>query len=67
MGLFGVVFALELAPMVTFIRVRAALARQARLRTFSVAAYRRINAVEVALLVVIVFVAALMARGARLF
>jgi putative membrane protein len=67
MGLFALVFALELAPMVTFIRARAALARQAPVPTFSVAAYRRINAAEVALLVAIVFVAAFMARGAWLF
>lgn len=67
MGLFGVVFALELTPMITFIRVRAARARRTPLPTFSVAAYRRINSAEVALLVAIVFVAAFMARGAWLF
>jgi hypothetical protein len=34
---------------------------------FSIEAYRRINAVELALIVAIVFVAAFMARGAWLF
>lgn len=67
MGLFGIVFALELAPMITFIRVRAALARHAPLPTFPLIAYRRINATEVMLLVTIVFVAAFMARGAWMF
>jgi uncharacterized membrane protein len=64
LGLFGVVFALELAPMITFIRVRTACKRGTTLPRFSIEAYRRINAVEV---VAIVFVAAFMARGAWLF
>lgn len=66
-GLFGLVFALELAPMITFIRVRTARGRGAALPEFSLAAYRRINTVEVVLIVAIVFVAAFMARGAWLF
>jgi putative membrane protein len=67
LGLFAIVFALELAPMITFIRVRIARRRGKELPTFSVAAFRRINAVEVALVVAIVFVAPFMARGAWLF
>ena len=63
LGLFGLVFLLELAPMVTFIRVRSAR-RQGVPFPFPLATYRRINAVETALVVVIVFVAAFMARGA---
>ena len=67
MALFGVVFALEVTPMMTFIRVRAARRRGAALPRFPVGTYRRINAAEVVLVVVIVFVAAFMARGAWLF
>jgi len=53
--------------MVTFIRVRQARRRGSALPRFSVNACRRINNVEVALVVAIVFVAAFMARGAWLF
>lgn len=67
LALFGTVFALELAPMTTFIRVRRARTRGMALPRFSVEAYRRINAVELALVVAIVFVAAFMARGVWLF
>jgi putative membrane protein len=67
LGLFGVVFALELTPMVTFIRVRSARRHSRALPRFSVEAYRRINSAEVVLIVAIVFVAAFMARGAWLF
>ena len=67
MALFATVFLLELAPMVTFIRVRGSRRTGAPLPSFSIETYRRINAAEVALVVTIVFVAALMARGAWLF
>jgi putative membrane protein len=67
LGLFALVSALEVAPMTTFMRVRLARRRHAALPRFSVAAYRRINAAEVVLVVAIVFVAAFMARGAWLF
>src|SRR5262249_29346939 len=67
MALFGLVVVLELAPMTTFIRVRAARRRGAALPPFSVEAYRRINSAEIALVAAIVFVAAFMARGAWLF
>jgi putative membrane protein len=67
LALFGLVFALELMPMVTFIRVRSARRRRTRLPQFSVEAYRRINAAQLVLVVAIVVVASLMARGAWLF
>lgn len=67
LGLFGLVFLLELVPMITFVRVRAARRRGTPLPSFSQAAYGRINHAEMMLLVVIVFVAAFMARGAWLF
>ena len=67
LSLFAVVFALELAPMMTFIRVRKARRERAAMPRFSIEAYRQINAVELALVVTIVFVAAFMARGAWMF
>jgi uncharacterized membrane protein len=67
LALFGLVFALEVAPMTTFIRVRSARRRRTALPRFSAEAYQRINTAEVALVVAIVFVAAFMARGAWLF
>jgi putative membrane protein len=67
LALFGLVFALELTPMITFIRVRTARRRGTALPRFSVEAYRRINTTETVLVVVIVFAAAFMARGAWLF
>jgi putative membrane protein len=67
LALFGLVFALELNPMVTFIRVRVARGRGAPLPAFSIQTFRWINSVELALVVSIVVVAAFMARGAWLF
>jgi uncharacterized membrane protein len=67
LALFGLVFALELTPMMTFIRVRTALKRKTPLPRFSVEAYRRVNTAEIVLVVAIVFAAAFMARGAWLF
>jgi putative membrane protein len=67
MALFGAVFALELAPMITFIRVRASRRSGAPLPAFPLAVYRRINTAEIALVIVIVFAAAFMARGAWMF
>ena len=67
LALFGLVFALELTPMITFIRVRSARRHRTPLPRFSVEAYRRINAAEIVLVVAIVFVATFMARGAWLF
>jgi putative membrane protein len=67
MSLFALVFVLEMMPMITFVRVRAARRRAASLPLFAVDIYRRINNAEIALVVIIVFVAAFMARGAWLF
>ncbi len=67
LALFGLVFALELAPMTTFIRARSARRRGTAPPRFSVESYRRINMAEIGLLVAIVFAAAFMARGAWLF
>ena len=67
LALFGVIFAIELTPMMTFVRVRSARKRHAPLPQFSVGTYRRLNNIELVLVVVIVFIAAFMARGAWLF
>ena len=67
LALFGLVFVLELTPMMTFIRVRAARKRGLALPRFPVQAYGRINSAEIVLVVAIVFVAAFMARGVWLF
>ena len=67
LALFGIVFLIELTPMMTFIRVRSARRRHAALPRFPLAAYRRINAAEVVFVIAIVFAAAFMARGAWLF
>jgi len=67
MALFLAVFVLELAPMTTFMRVRAAQRRGMAPPEFSVDAYRPINTAETVLVVVLVQIAALMARGAWLF
>ena len=67
LALFGLVFALEIVPMTTFIRVRAARARRTSLPAFSAGSFRRINSAETFLVVAIVFVAAFMARGAWMF
>ena len=67
LGLLALVFALELAPMATFIRVRIARKQARPLPQFSADTYRRINQAEMILIVAIVTVAAFMARGAWLF
>lgn len=68
MTLFLLVFALEIVPMVTFIRWRKAH-RQGALSLTGAPFERliRLNDVEVALIFLIPFVAALMVRGAWLF
>jgi putative membrane protein len=67
MALFALIFALELKPMITFVRARVARRRGAALPSFSQDAFRRVNGAETALVVAIVFAAAFMARGAWLF
>lgn len=67
MGLFASVVALEIFPMITFIRWRRARARGVSIAHAPWRTLIRLNDAEVALVVVIPFVAALMARGAWLF
>lgn len=63
MGLFVLVFALEITPMLTFISWRVALRRGGAPITSRVPQLVRLNDLETALVVVIPFVAAAMARG----
>lgn len=63
LGLFGLVFLLEIWPMVTFIRWRRQLRGGLAPDTSRAALFSRLNHLELALVVVIVFVASLMARG----
>jgi putative membrane protein len=63
MGLFLLVLALELAPMVAFIQWRILLGKGQSPDTSRAAAFVRLNDVETALVVAIPFVAAAMARG----
>ena len=63
LGLFAAVFALELRPMLTLIRWRRQLARGVTPDTSSARTLHALNHAELALVVVIVFVASLMARG----
>jgi len=58
-----ILLALEMWPMITFIRWRVARARGGVPDTSHTAALSRINDGELALVVVIVFLAAMMARG----
>jgi putative membrane protein len=67
LALFAVVFGLEMAPMMAFMRVRRALASRAPLPNVPVGRIRRVNSLEIVLVVVIPFVAAFMARGFWLF
>ena len=61
--LFGLVLLLELWPMVTLIRWRIARGRGQPVDTSSLPRLARVNSVELAIVVVIPFVAAAMARG----
>ena len=68
MGLFVLILALEVRPMVTFVRWRAARARgQAAVTGSNLNALIGWNDAETVVVVLIPFVAALMARGAWLF
>src|SRR5512132_2662671 len=62
MALFAVILLLEIRPMTTFIRWRMGLRRGAMPDTSSARRLYLINHVEMALVVVMVFVAAFMAR-----
>jgi putative membrane protein len=63
MALFATILLLEIAPMATLIRWRVALRQGNPIDTRHVAALVRINHAETALVVVIPFAAAAMARG----
>lgn len=63
MGLFAVVLLLEIRPMVTFIRWRIRLGRGEPVDTSSARSLYTINHIELAIVVVMVFVASLMTRG----
>lgn len=63
MALFLALVALEIWPMATFIRWRIAVRRGASPDTSRAVALRRVNTLEVLLVVAIVFVASMMARG----
>lgn len=63
MGMFAAVVALEIRPMITLLRWRATLRGGAMPDTSAARALYHLNHVELALVVVIVFVAAFMARG----
>lgn len=63
LGLFAAVFALELRPMLTLIRWRRQLARGETPDTSSASTLSTLNHAELALVIVIVFVASLMTRG----
>ena len=63
MGLFILVLLLELMPMLTFMRWRIALAREEAPNLSSAKTLYTLNHIEVAIVVVIVFVASFMARG----
>jgi len=63
MGLFALVFALEIVPMATFIRWRLSLAAGQSPDTSRAPSFVRLNDVETALVVMIPFAAAAMSRG----
>jgi putative membrane protein len=63
MGLFALILGLEIWPMTTFIRWRIALGRGGRPDTSAARGLYLVNHVEIALVVLMVFVAAFMARG----
>lgn len=63
MGLFALILGLEIWPMTTFIRWRIALRRSGRPDTSAARGLYLVNHVEMALVVLMVFVAAFMARG----
>ena len=63
MALFVLVLLLEIRPMITFIRWRKKLGRGASVDTSVAPALYTHNHIELAIVVVMVFVASLMARG----
>jgi putative membrane protein len=68
MGLFALILALEIRPMITFMRWRAARSRgHAPVPQANLSVLSALNDTETVIVVLIPFVAALMARGAWLF
>jgi putative membrane protein len=63
MGLFLLILLLEIRPMVTFIRWRIRLGRNLPVDTSVAPGLYTLNHIELALVVVMVFVASMMARG----
>jgi putative membrane protein len=63
LGLFGLIFALELWPMINLVRWRLALRRGQRPDTTRAAAFATISTVQAGLVVVIVVLATALARG----
>ena len=63
MALFAVILLLEIRPMATFIRWRIRLGRGEAIDTGAARTLYTLNHVELAIVVVMVFVASLMARG----
>jgi putative membrane protein len=63
MALFVLIVALELWPMFTLIRWRGVVRRGGAVDTSAARALYQVNHVELALVVVVVFVASFMARG----
>ena len=63
LGLFLSIVALEVAPMVGFIRWRMALRRGAMPDVRAAGLYRRLSQAELGLVLIVVFLAAFMARG----
>ena len=63
MALFGLIVLLEIAPMLAFIRWRIQLKRGRPPDTSRARAFYLVNHVQMALVVLMVFVAAFMARG----
>jgi len=63
MALFLVVLLIEIRPMITFIRWRIKLGRGETVDTSVALALYTLNHIELAIVVVMVFVASLMARG----
>ena len=63
MGLFVIVFLLEIYPMITLIRWRRSLKKGGLVELGLVPALARLTLIELPLLIVMVFMAAAMARG----
>jgi len=63
MALFGLIFVLELGPIITFIRWRSQVARGERPDTRLAARFTRVSFLQAILVVTMVLAATAMARG----